>query len=272
MKIFIFPLLVFFLFFDFYSQVNSQKEAVCIIGAEVGNLEGDKEEMDKTVELLKSKNYKVHKFYSPNNSWEEIKKVSINASIIIYRGHGTHLGIDGGFGGIVVDEFISGQRISEELKLGKNALVIFVSACGGAGSSADDEKDIGVVEAQQRIVGSSLPFMITGAKGYYADNYQGGHRDFLTLLFENKTLSEAYQANASKWNTIEKHGKLNESRINSAYMIGISSKEYTEKTTVTKIVNGIRTTQERIRPKSYAVAYVGDPNFKITTTSLLTKN
>ncbi len=250
---------------------KSEKSAVLVIGADIDS--DDAENQMKKIELfLDSMDYKVHTFYDPYNSWEDIKKASEDASIFIYRGHGTHLGIDGGFGGIVIDEFVSGKRIADELKFKNNPLVMFISVCGGAGSSAGDETDIGISEAQNRVFGSALPFLMAGAKGYYANNYETGVLRCLKLMAKNKTLGEAYEITATKWTEIELIEPVDDERVNSNFQIGISSSEGGGKSTITRTRNGVKTTKEIASPKGYPIAFVGDPNFRLIKSPELSRN
>ena len=242
-----------------------------VIGSDV-NQKNAEAQMKKIELFLDSMNFKVHTFYDPNNSWDDIKKASKDASVFIYRGHGTHLGIDGGFGGIVIDEFVSGKRIADELKFNNSPLVMFISVCGGAGSSAGDETDIGISEAQDRVFGSALPFFLVGAKGYYANNYESGVLGCLRLMSENKTLGEAYEITANKWTGIELIEPIDDNRVNTSYQIGISSRKGGGKSTITRTRNGVKTIKEVVSPKGYPVAFAGDPNYRLNQTIGLSKN
>lgn len=249
------PLIVFFAFIIFSECVRAQAnnystkklEAVCIVGSHVSDRY--EERTEEIAEFLESHNVKVHRFYDGNNNWNRIKKAAENSTFFIYSGHGTVLGLDGGFGGLVVDEFVSAQQIVDELKFKKDAIVIYQSACGGAGSSADDEGDIDLETAEERVVETATPFLLAGAKAYHANNYFGGVLDFLENLFEGNTVNESYVNTAEMWNTIEKNTRLKNPRLPSIYNIGISSDKSEE----------------------YNVAYVGIPTFKLTELFLISE-
>ena len=248
-----------------------QREAVFIIGSSIGDHTEVVSNLNEIAGYLESQNFKVTKFYNESNDWEAIKKASTNASIFLYRGHGTELGIDGGFGGIVIGEFISGQRIAAELKFKNKPIILFSSVCGGAGSSAGDLKDIGITEANKRIVGSSLPFLLAGGVAYYASNYPGGIVSLLKQLFDNKTLEESFIALSSDWNHIERNQLLNEKRLNGCYKIGVLSAKGGGISTVTRTTNGVTTVKKIISPKGYEVAYLGDPTYKMNAQQLISK-
>lgn len=252
------------------------KEAVCIIGSHSIYAESSLQQMENIATLLESKNYKVHRFYDPNNEWEAIKKAAINASIFIYRGHGTHLGIDGGFGGIVVDQFVSGKEISTDLTFNLSPLVIFVSACGGAGSSAGDEQDIGVEEAKTRVLGSALPFLLAGAQGYYANNYEDGAYEFLEQWTNQITLEACYMNSIYEWCMVRTNESVEDERIPNSFNIAISSSPDNSVHTLSTTTNGKTTTKKINRKFAYSIAFLGNPQLTIAQTlkkkSLYAKN
>ena len=150
---------------------------------------------------------------------------------------------------MVLEDFVSAQQIVKELKFKKDAIVIYQSACGAAGSSADDQGDISLKMVEERIVETATPFLLAGAKAYHANNYFGGVLNFLENIFEGNTVNESYVNTAEMWNTIEKNERLKTSRLPSIYKIGISYDKSQE----------------------YNVAYVGIPTFKLTELHLLPK-
>ena len=121
-------------------------------------------------------------------------------------------------------ESVTGKEIASELKFNQSPIVLFPSVCGGSGSSAGDETDIGISEARNRVLGSALPFFMAGAKAYYGNNYLDGMYKFLELMFTGKTLGEAFDTTSGYvWNTPELNQRVNDKRVNSFYKIGIST-------------------------------------------------
>ena len=249
-----------FLGFSQNSAISTQKEAVLIVGDRAPA--ENKTRMEELAVILESHKYKVHRFYSPNNKWVDIKKAALNASFFIYNGHGTTLGLDGGFGGLVINEFISAQRIVDELKFNRNPVVIYQSACGGAGSSEGDPTDIGVAEAAVRVSETAKPFLMVGASAYYANNYYSGVNTFLELFISGLTLGEVYQETATMWTSIEVNRTLNDPDLTSDFFLGVSSSGG-EKKTVTKTVNGKQVKRYVTEPKEYSIAFVGPNELKV---------
>jgi hypothetical protein len=230
-------------------------EAICIVGSSVGNRY--EERTEEIAVFLESNNVKVHRFYDGNNNWDRIKKAAENCTFFIYSGHGTYLGLDGGFGGLVVEDFISAQQIVNELKFKKDAIVVYQSACGSAGSSAGDEGDIGLETAEERVIETATPFLLAGAKAYHANNYYGGALDFVKNILEGNTVNESFINTSEAWNRIEKNERLIDKRLPSLYHVGITSdKDYNK---------------SKDKRKSYSIAYVGIPSFKLSELNLLSK-
>ncbi|MCJ7739078.1 MAG: hypothetical protein MUQ10_17480, partial [Anaerolineae bacterium] len=75
---------------------------------------------------LESYGVGVHRFYTPNNSWNQIAQAAAGAHFLIYRGHGVywtslpHPDV-GGF--YLKDQFISPDQIRQDLDLATNAII-----------------------------------------------------------------------------------------------------------------------------------------------------
>ena len=169
------------------------------------------------------------------------------------------MGINGNTGGLCLNQMISTKQILEELQLKKNALVLFKSVCGGAGSSADDSKDIGIEEAATRVTDYAQPFFTIGAACYYADNYEDGIHQFLTHFLAGMTTEECYIANTQHdyvCREISQPFSLDRKK-----QIAISSDQPGGMTTQYVFNNG-KTTYKKIPAfKNYDIAFVGNPEF-----------
>lgn len=167
-------------------------KAVLIVGPSEGRTQKDFEEMDEIAELFQKKGVKVEKFYDEKADWEKIKIASKGAGFFVYAGHGSTLGEGGKTGGLCLKTQISSKEIIDGLKLRKNAIVIFKSVCRGAGSSADDNGDIGIDEALTRVSDYSKPFFDIGASCYFANNLGHGCVLFLNALFSGKNFYDCF--------------------------------------------------------------------------------
>jgi hypothetical protein len=241
--------------------LSSSLKAILIVGPQEDGTALAIESMDKIAKLFQEKGVTVTKFYDSKAKWEDIKLASPNASFLVYAGHGSTMGIGGKTGGLCLTSMIDVETMLKELKLKKNAMVIFQSVCGGAGSSASDEKDIGIKEAQQRVSDYSKPFFDIGASAYYANNYCGGCKNFLKDFLSGLQLQECFTNSATTWSEIELTKPY---EFNKLKQISIaSSRGSGGMTTRITYINDVKKVEEIPSIKEYEIAYVGFPNFTI---------
>ena len=138
--------LILLCFFGFTTgNKNTEKlKAVLIVGHQEDGTSSAISSMDKVADLFEKNNVITKKFYDKNAQWKKIIEASKDASFFVYSGHGSNLGINGCTGGLCIESRVTSQELIDELKLKENAIVIFKSVCGGAGSSASDNGDIGI--------------------------------------------------------------------------------------------------------------------------------
>ena len=243
-----------------YSQAD-QLRAVIIVGDLQDGTVSAIKEMEEIHSFFKSKNVIVKTFYHPKTSWKDIVSASKDASFFMYRGHGMSWP-DGKYGGLDLDEAISSEDIMNDLKLKANAIVIFKSVCGGAGSSASDDVDIGIKKALERVSDYSRPFLNIGASAYYADNFGNGCLSFLNDFFEGKTMKDCFD-NSIGWSAkleIDQNYKYDRSKN-----IGVASSDWGGTVIKTSYINGVKSVREVPATKDYDIAYVANPRFSIST-------
>ena len=242
-----------------YSQVD-QLRAVIIVGDQQDGTMNAIEDMENIHTFFKSKNVIVKTFYHPKTSWKDIVKASKDASFFVYSGHGMSWP-DGKYGGLDLNEAISSEDIVNDLKLRSNAIVIFKSVCGGAGSSASDDGDIGIKKAIERVSDYSRPFLNIGASAYYANNFGEGCLSFLNDFFEGKTMKECFD-NSIVWSAkleIDQNYKYDKSKS-----IGVASSDWGGTVTKTSYINGVKSVREVPATKDYDIAYVANSIYNIS--------
>ena len=243
-----------------FSQAD-QLRAVIIVGDQQDGTINAIEDMENIHTFFKSKDVIVKTFYHPKTSWKDIISASKDASFFVYRGHGMSWP-DGKYGGLDLDEAISSEDIMNDLKLKANAIVIFKSVCGGAGSSASDDGDIGIKKALERVSDYSRPFLNIGASAYYADNFGNGCLSFLNDFFEGKTMKECFD-NSIGWSVkleIDQNYRYDRSKS-----IGVASCDWGGTVTKTSYINGVKSVREVPATKDYDIAYVANPIYSIST-------
>lgn len=224
-----------------------QKSAVLITGFEASCAAVNR--MNSIAILLKEKGYIVYKFYYPKAYWSSIKEKAKSCSFFVYTGHGViNGGLNGGFGGLSINEIITAKQIVESLKFDYKPLVIYLHACGAAGSSAGDPNDIGINEACKRICDTSLPFFMVGAGAYFAANTFG--EGFLIDFLNGKALPTCFRIFSEPHYEILMSETLKTSNLLNQKSICIS---------------GAQNMRKQIILGSYDIAYVGPSNFTINS-------
>lgn len=211
-------------------------------------------------QYLRERGVQVKEFYHPNTKWKDILKASEGANLFIYSGHGSNQGINYDVGGLcLLDGIRHASEIKSELKLHKNALVIFNSACSSAGSSADDKKDIGYKEAQKRVAEYAYPFLVNTNGAYLANNDTDWMIAFFMSFFSGKSLNEIYTKELLKNNKAIPAAAYT---YDKSYKVGVSyylpTVPFDEIITIT---NGKRTVEKVKAHNEYSLAYVSKPGY-----------
>jgi hypothetical protein len=170
----------------------------------VGPIDGDygswttqeKQNMELAAVELEANGVTVHRFYTPDNNWEQITAAAEGAHFVFYRGHGVYWSpmpypTVGGFA--LKDDFISSDQIRADLDLAPNAIVMLYG-CFTAGSSSIDNPPIDSTEAQRRVAQYSDPFFDIGVGGYYANSFGDAFQMFVRYLFQGLALGDAYES------------------------------------------------------------------------------
>lgn len=242
-------------------DLDSPLEAVLIVGNTEESTGLSIKKMNQVALIFENQGIKVTKFYNRNTNWEAIKTAAKTASFFFYSGHGSTMGVNGNTGGLCLNKMISTEQILKELQLKKNAIVLFKSVCGWAGSSAVDSKDIGIEEATTRVTDYAQPFFTIGAACYYADNYDNGIDLFLKEFLSGKSLGECYEITTKE--AMVFHEIANPFILDANKQIAISSDKQEGTTTQYIFENGKTTCKKIPSFKNYDIAFVGILNFSI---------
>ena len=219
----------------------------------------DKKEIAK---YLRSIGVRVYEFYPPNDNWDEIVASSEGAHILIYNGHGSSYGINNGVGGLCLTKGIySAQNILDNFKLHNNAIILFDAVCNAAGSSANDNSDIGINEAIKRVGEYAYPFIKLNAGAFYANNYNSSWVPFFESFFKRKNMKKIYTKEATDNQKIELVKKYHH---NPKYEIAVASRKPTDQLITRNTWTKYGWKEEKLKDhKSYDIAYVGKPNLTV---------
>ena len=236
-------------------------KAILIVGIDLGSSAlSFLDEMKTTAIYLKKLGVDVREFYIDKSIWSDIVKASEGANILIYAGHGGNPNrANDGKSNFFVSDYTSMKGIVSELKLKKNALVIFNHACHSAGSSAGDTETLTEMQAIERVENYAEPFMKIGAAAYYANSYFYSIPRFLNKLFLGHTLGQAYSEEA-----IDTIAKIKPNTYNEKYQTGITSREVNGTTFYYIEKRGKNSAPIHTNvTKDYSNAFVGKPNFTV---------
>jgi hypothetical protein len=215
----------------------SKLKAVLIVGPQEKGTAEAIMRMSRIASFLSANNIKVYTFYDKNTDWKSIVRTAKDADIFIYAGHGNEEC------GLVLKENIEKDSILKDLKLNKNALVIFQSVCYGAGSSATDYTDIGKDEAVRRVNAYADLFFNCGVGCYYAINTVGGSETFLRNFFNESDVKSCFKISCT-YKEIESNTYCN---FNSGYNMGLAS---------SFSCSGL---------KLYNIAYISKPGYELSS-------
>lgn len=251
----------------FCGHTHASLKAVLVVGPQEDGTTGAITTMNKMATFLRSQSVSVQCFYNEKAIWENIVSASNGAHFFIYSGHGSRMGGGGRAGGLCLaaSNIVSSDKIEAELKLAKNAMVLFSSVCNGAGSSASDVADIGIEEATKRVTDYARPFFKMGIGCYYANNLGDGCLDFLKDFFDGKPVKECFTNSASTWCKIE---KASPTSVGVGLEISIASTNWGGISTVTTYENGVKKEKQVPSIKEYDIAYVGNPAFTLKNITL----
>lgn len=129
----------------------------------------------------------VVKVYSPDATWTNVKAALQGASIVVYLGHGNGwpsiyrsslypltedgFGLNPHAGAADTHQYFGEQQIGDEIKLAKDAVVIFSHLCYASGNTEPGLDEGTLAEAQQRVDNYAAGFFRAGAGAVIADAY-----------------------------------------------------------------------------------------------------
>jgi hypothetical protein len=238
----------------------SKLKVTVLVGADLGSVEaGFIKEAKEITAFLSSQGMKVSLLY-PRSTWQEVIQAGAGSHVFIYMGHGSNQGKHN-VGGICVRDGIFGYNfIVNELKLSKDALVIFNHVCNGAGSSASDKvPDIGFEEAVKRVISYSETFLEIGAGMYYATNYSNSLVSFFKKFISGMGARQIYDTE------IKYHDEIR-------YRSPLEGRDGVEVTVSSDMVEINKIYEEKLKKVSqqnyklnvqYSMAQVGPANYTI---------
>ncbi len=129
----------------------------------------------------------VVKVYSPNATWPAVKAALKGASVVVYLGHGNGFpsiyrkelygrtqngfGLNPYAGAADAHQYFGEDLIGSQIKLAKNAVVIFSRLCYASGNTEPGLAEGTLAQAQQRVDNYAAGFFRAGAGAVIADAF-----------------------------------------------------------------------------------------------------
>ncbi len=129
----------------------------------------------------------VVKVYSPNATWPNVRAALQGASVVVYLGHGNGFpsiyrpalnpptqngfGLNPHAGAADSHQYFGEQHIGDQIKLAKDAVVVFSHLCYASGNTEPGLAEGTFEQAQQRVDNYAAGFFRAGAGAVIADAY-----------------------------------------------------------------------------------------------------
>jgi len=151
----------------------------------------------------------VVKVYSPDATWPAVKQALQGASIVIYLGHGNGWpspyrneltpSTQNGMGlnpnnGASTHQYFGEDRIGKEVKLAKDAVVIFSHLCYASGNSEPGLPEGSLDDGQQRVDNYAAGFIRAGAAAVIAEAYMGPAYYVKSILGGKSTVDRIWRS------------------------------------------------------------------------------
>ncbi|MDV6236422.1 ankyrin repeat domain-containing protein [Leptospira ellisii] len=179
----------------------------------VGDVDGDDgpgtsgyiKNVRDVAKVLRARGVQVTEYYSPKNSWDQIRQSVQGADLVLYAGHGVGSNLTespyrqkyvGGFA--LKGKFVSNDDVENALKPAPGAIVLFLGACFTAGNMAYDMGIIDAEETKRRISMYSFPFLKAGFQGYYATWAPWTAQSIVAELFTDKSFGAVYDSQTNQ--------------------------------------------------------------------------
>jgi hypothetical protein len=151
----------------------------------------------------------VVRVYSPDATWERVKAELQGASIVVYLGHGNGwpsryhsalfpstedgFGLNPNAGAADAHQYFGETRIAAEIKLAKNAVVVFSHLCYASGNTEPGLPEGTLDQAQQRVDNYAAGFFAAGAGAVIADAYLAPKYYVTSVLKGQKSISAIWR-------------------------------------------------------------------------------
>ncbi len=164
---------------------------------------------DQTAAAASKLTSNVVKIYSPNATWPNVKAALQGASVVVYLGHGNGwpsmyrtslypptqngFGLNPHAGAADTHQYFGEEQIGSEIKLAKDAVVVFSHLCYASGNTEPGLAEGTLAQAQQRVDNYAAGFFRAGAGAVIADAYLAPTYYVTNVLKANRSIDAIWK-------------------------------------------------------------------------------
>ncbi len=184
-------------------------KVVIIVGATHGATAGYRADADVAYAEAKKYTPNVVKVYSPNATWAKVKAAVVNASVIIYMGHGNGwpspytydpayttkdgMGLNATAGNGDYNNKYYGEPYMAQLDLAPGAIVLLHHLCYASGNSEPGNPEPSVSVARQRADNYAAGFLKAGASAVIADGHSGAEGYLRAIFTTHQSIEDMWR-------------------------------------------------------------------------------
>ena len=191
------------------AAATGEPKVVIIVGATHGATSGYRADADRIYAEAIKYTHNVVKVYSPNATWAKVKAAVVDASVVVYLGHGNGwpspytydptyatkdgFGLNATAGAGDYNNKYYGEPSIATLDFAPGALVILNHLCYASGNSEPGNPEPSITVARQRADNYAAGFFKAGAAAVIAEGHAGAESTIRALFTTHQSLEDMWR-------------------------------------------------------------------------------
>ena len=191
------------------SAAAGDPKVVIIVGATHGATASYRARADEAYAEARKYTSNVVKVYSPNATWSKVKAAVVDASVVIYMGHGNGwpspytydplyttkdgFGLNATAGAGDYNNKYYGEPYMASMDLAPGAIVLLHHLCYASGNSEPGHAEPSVATARKRADNYATGFLKAGASAVIADGHSGAERYLRALFTTHQSIEDMWR-------------------------------------------------------------------------------
>jgi flagellar hook assembly protein FlgD len=191
------------------SAAAGDPKVVIVVGATHGATAGYRADADVAYAEARKYTSNVIKVYSPNATWAKVKAAVVNASVVIYMGHGNGwpspytydplyttkdgMGLNITAGDGDYNNKYYGEPYMASMDLAPGAIVLLHHLCYASGNSEPGHAEPSITTARKRADNYATGFLKAGASAVIADGHAGAERYLRALFTTHQSIEDMWR-------------------------------------------------------------------------------